>query len=206
VIKLRCVQDGSLSEFRISIVVSRDRILGDPLVVSLPGVTFNTPDKTITITTGGAIQQAVRMFWRVGDATAEGSSAIFSLKPGHYTLDFVAVRRLNFRGYSAQRYVRDSAPLPLIGLSATTNRTFDEIGQETNGIGTPSLPARNELAQRFFNEGEISPEDDWIFELVPEEILGLPAGTTIGADDLSEIQDVVLSMEYDITPGGPQQG
>ncbi len=32
-----------------------------------------------------------------------------------------------------------------------------------------------------------------------------PAGITVGAKelDLSEIQDVVLSMEYDITPGGP---
>ena len=51
----------------------------------------------------------------------------------------------------------------------------------------------------------ISPEDDWTFELIPEEILGVPNATAIGAEelDLSEIQDVVLSMEYDITPGGP---
>jgi hypothetical protein len=57
----------------------------------------------------------------------------------------------------------------------------------------------------LFAKGEISPEDDWTFELIPEEILGLPAGTNISAEelDLSEIQDVVLSMEYDITPGGP---
>ena len=64
---------------------------------------------------------------------------------------------------------------------------------------------RNELSRRLFGKGEISPEDDWTFELIPQEILGLPAGTAIGADELelSEIQDVVLSMEYDITPGGP---
>ena len=49
-----------------------------------------------------------------------------------------------------------------------------------------------------------APEDDWTFELIPEEILGLPAGTNVGTEelDLSEIQDVVFSMEYDITPGG----
>ena len=69
----------------------------------------------------------------------------------------------------------------------------------------PYSTARNELAKRLFGKGAISPEDDWTFELIPQEILGLPAGTTIGAEelDLSEIQDVVLSMEYDITPGGP---
>jgi hypothetical protein len=33
----------------------------------------------------------------------------------------------------------------------------------------------------------------------------VPNGTAIDAEelDLGEIQDVVLSMEYDITPGGP---
>ena len=102
----------------------------------------------------------------------------------------------------AQQLTPSLAPLPLEGRSATTNRTFNENGNETNGTGTH---ARNELAKRLFNEGEISPEDDWTFELIPQEILGLPAGTAIGAEelDLSEIQDVVLSMEYDITPGGP---
>ena len=154
---------------------------------------------------GGAVQQAGRTLWRVGDASAEGNSATFTLKPGNYTLDFAAVRKLNFRAYGAQRYVKDLAPLPLRGLSATTNRTFDENGKETNGAGTPPHPARNELAKRLFDKGAISPEDDWTFELIPEEILGLPAGTAIGAEelDLSEIQDVVLSMEYEITPVGP---
>ena len=44
--------------------------------------------------------------------------------------------------------------------------------------------------------------DDWTFELIPEEILGLPAGTAIGEEelDLGDIQDAVLSMEYEITP------
>jgi hypothetical protein len=48
----------------------------------------------------------------------------------------------------------------------------DTAEKETNGTGTPPLPTRNELAGRIFNGGEISPEDDWTFELVPEEILG----------------------------------
>jgi hypothetical protein len=55
----------------------------------------------------------------------------------------------------------------------------------------------------LFDKGPISPEDDWTFELIPQEILGIPAETAIGKEelDLSDIQDVVLSMEYDVTPG-----
>jgi hypothetical protein len=203
VLKLRCVQNDSLSEFRISVVVSRNQKLGDPLII-WPRIAFDATTKTVTITTGGAVSQAGRMLWRVGDLTAEGNSASFALKPGNYILDFAAVRKLNFKAYGAQRYVKDMAPLPLLGLSATTNRTFDENGAETNGTGTPPLPVRNELAKRLFDKGAISPEDDWTFELIPHEILGLPAGTAVGAEELnlSDIQDVVLSMEYEITPGG----
>jgi peptidoglycan hydrolase-like protein with peptidoglycan-binding domain len=205
VIKLRCVQNSSLSEFRVSLSVSRNHKLGDPLIVSPSHFTFDPATKAITITTGGAVQQAGRLLWRVGDLTAEGNSATFKLKPGNYTLEFAAVRKLNFRACGDQRFVDGAAPLPLRGLSAATNRSFDLNGNETNNTGTPPLPARNELAKRLFDKGAISPEDDWTFELIPEEILGLPAGTAIGAEelDLSEIQDAVLSMEYEITPTGP---
>jgi hypothetical protein len=201
--KLRCVQNDSLSEFRISVVVSRNQKLGEPLIIC-PRIGFDTTAKTVTVITTGAVSQAGRMLWRVGDLSAEGNSASFALKPGNYVLDLAAVRKLNFKAYGAQRYVKDLVPLPLGGFSATTNRTFDENDAETNGTGTPPLPVRNELAKRLFDKGAISPEDDWTFELIPQEILGLPAGTAVGAEelDLSDIQDVVLSMEYEITPGG----
>lgn len=203
VIKLRCVRGDRMSEYRFNIVVSRNTKLGDPLIIYVPGVAFNATSKTISVTMAGAVQQAGRMVWRIGDESAEGASPTFALKPGLYTLDFAAVRKLNFRTYSSQRYVKGLAPLPLEGLSATTNRTFDANGIETNGSGNPPLPARNELAKRLFDGGAISPEDDWNFELLPEEILGLPAGTPVNGDalDLSDIEDVVLSMEYDVTPG-----
>jgi hypothetical protein len=56
----------------------------------------------------------------------------------------------------------------------------------------------------LFDKGAVSPEGDWTFELLPQELLGLPAGTAAGdqALDLSDIQDAVLSLEYEITPGG----
>jgi hypothetical protein len=195
VLTLRCVQGDSLSEFRTSVVVSRRRTLGDPLIVFLPAFTFDDAQGALTISAGGAVQDASRMLWRVGDLTAEGGSATFTLEPGHHTLEFAAARQLRFRAYGAQRYLTgDGAPpLALSGLSAATNRTFDESGKETH--------ARNDLATRLFGEGEISPVDDWTFELMPEDILGIPAAAT-GSEhlDLSDIQDVVLSMEYDVTP------
>lgn len=204
VIKLRCVRGDRMSEYRIGIVVSRNQILGDPLIVYAPSVSFNATSKTISVAMAGAIEQAGRMVWRVGAESAEGASPTFALKPGLYTLDFAAFRKLNFRAYGSQRYVRGLAPLPLEGLSATTNRTFDANGNETNGSGSPTLPPRNELARRLFDAGAISPEDDWTFELLPEEILGLPAGAAVNGEslDLSDLEDVVLSMEYDVTPGG----
>jgi len=206
VLKLRCVQNGSLSDFRFSVMVSRTLKLGNPLIIRPHQFNFDTAAKTLTITTSGSVQQAGRILWRVGALTAEGNSASFTLKPGHYTLDFAAVRSLNFKAYGTQRYVNSAnSLLPLSGLSATTNRTFNENGEETNGAGTPPLPTRNELAKRLFDTGEISPEDDWTFELIPQEILGLPLDTEVENEqlDLNEIQDVVLSMEYDITPNSP---
>ena len=204
VLTLRCVQDDSLAEFRIAVVVSRTQKLGDPLIVFLPRFTFDPTRRALTVAAGGDIQQTSRMLWRVGDLTAEGSAGTFTLKPGHHTLEFAAVRHLRFRSYGRQRYVDGGGarPLPLSGLGATTNRTFDESGKETNGSGLPTpLPARNELAARLFGGGEISPVDDWTFELMPEDILGVPA-TAVGAEqlELGDIQDVVLSMEYDVTP------
>jgi hypothetical protein len=97
------------------------------------------------------VQQASRILWRVGGVSAEGSSATFSLKLGHYTLELAAVRKLNFRAYGAQRYVNGATPLPLSGLSATTNRIFNEDGKEINGT------ARNELAKTPVRQGRDFP-------------------------------------------------
>jgi hypothetical protein len=183
VLTLRCVQDESLSEFRIGVVVSRSQKLGDPLIVFLRRFTFDPTNRSLTVAAAGAVQDASRLLWRVGDLTAEGNVATFTLKPGHHTLEFAAVRHLHFRTYGKQRYVNggDAPPLALSGLGVTTNRRFDERGKEINGTGglTP-VPGRNELATRVFGGGEISAVDDWTFELMPEDILGVPA--TAGGD------------------------
>jgi hypothetical protein len=193
VLTLRSVQDDTLSELRVALVVSRSRTLGDPLLVLLPRFTFDPATRSLSVAAAGDVSQASRLLWRVGDATAEGSTATFALKPGHHTLEFAAIRQLRFKAYGTQRYLTGDAapPLQLSGLGASTNRTFDPSGKETNG--------RNELANRFFGSGEISPVDDWTFELMREDILGVPAGEAAAEPlDLNDIQDVVLSMEYDV--------
>ena len=91
------------------------------------------------------VQQASRILWRVGQVFAEGNSATFKLKPGNYVAELVAVRKLSFKAYCRQRHVNSSNPIPLAGLSGTTNRTFDETGNETNGTGNSASahPATN---------------------------------------------------------------
>jgi hypothetical protein len=61
----------------------------------------------------------------VGEVSAEGNSAIFTLKPGNYILNFAAVRKLNFRAYGAQRYIKGLPRLALSRFKATTNCTFE---------------------------------------------------------------------------------
>ena len=182
VLTLRCVQNDALAEFHVAIAVSRSQKLGDPLIIWLR-FALDPATKALALGTGGAVQQAGRMLWRIGDLRAEGNTATFQLKPGNYIVDFAAVRKLNFRAYGAQRYFNGAVPLPLRGLSATTNRIFDANGKETNGTGTPPLPVRNELSRRLFDKGAISPEDDWTFELIPEEILGVPTGSAVGGEE-----------------------
>ena len=205
VIRLRSVQNESLCELRFAVRVSRRVVLGGPLIVTVPRFTFDTTAQTLTVSAGGALTDAARLLWRVGELTDQGGEATFRLKPGHYVLDFAAIRKLNYRVYGTQRYVNGATPLALSGFRAATNRTFDDEGKETNGTGQPPLPVRNRLARRLFDKGPISPEDDWTFELIPEEVLGVPAGTSIDGEalDLSDIDDVVLSMEYDVTSSVP---
>ena len=100
VLRLRCVQNDSFAEFRLAITVSRSQTLGDPLIIWLR-FALDPKTKALTLGTGGAVQQAGRMLWRIGDLTADGNTASFQLKPGNYTVDFAAVRKLNFRAYSA---------------------------------------------------------------------------------------------------------
>ena len=152
-LKVRCVRGEILSDFRFSVGVSRTNRLGEPLFVTLNRVTL-TPEKLIKFEAGGMVQQASRILWRVGQVFAEGNSATFKLKPGNYVAELVTVRKLSFKAYCRQRHrVKPSNPIPLAGLSGTTNRTFDENGNETNGTGNPPLPFPQRTGQALVRHG-----------------------------------------------------
>jgi Tc toxin complex TcA C-terminal TcB-binding domain/PKD domain len=193
VITLRCVKDNALTEYRMSVVASRNHKLGNPLIV-LPNTTIKMEGDKVKISGKATSDEASRKLWQIDGKTVEGDNfeQELALKHGNYSLSFAAVRKLTFRAYSHQRYDPSQA-LTLTGLTAATNRT-----EATSSSGSDFNP----LAKLFFEKGEISPQDDWYFELLPEEILGLEGGAVIGTEqlDLSGIQDVVLSMEYDVTP------
>jgi hypothetical protein len=75
----------------------------------------------------------------------------------------------------------------------TTNRTFDVAGNETNIAG------RNTLAIYLFGPGALSPVDRWTFELplAVNPFLRSVTSTDLEEQDLSEIDDAVLALEYE---------
>ena len=68
--------------------------------------------------------------------------------------------------------------------------------RELPGLSRTKAPAQSWLRFEDAVSGEVVAETS-------QDLLGIPTGTTIGKEerDLSDIQDVVLSMEYDVTPG-----
>ena len=86
------------------------------------------------------------------------------------------------------------------GLGLASNRRFDLNGTETTGVNNP--PA-NLVATHLFAGGALSPVDEWTVELPLADNACL---RSVGAADaeqygLAEIQDVVLALEYETTPG-----
>ena len=59
-IRMRCVANDVLSDYRLSVVVSRNHKLGDPLIV-YPSILFDINTKTITGTAVGAVPETSRI-------------------------------------------------------------------------------------------------------------------------------------------------
>jgi hypothetical protein len=70
-----------------------------------------------------------------------------------------------------------------VGRAGGRQRGRRSRGRSRRGVGLGGLS--------LFGNGAISPEDVCTFELIPQEIVGLPAETAIGTEelDLSETQD-----------------
>lgn len=150
-----------------------------------------------------AADDPVTATWRVGElGSVKGNSATFDLKPGDYTLRFTAVRTLKARLYCTQRHLTESA-FDFNGLGLTSNRRFDLNGTQTTGVG--SNPSANNVATHLFAEETLSPVDKWTVELPLSDnaFLRSVSATDVEQYDLAEIQDIVLALEYETTPGSP---
>lgn len=207
-VSLQVVRNGRLSEFRGDVVVSRLHAEHlSPPVTAFPTLTratgIDVPDGHTRVvgTVNATVDDPVIANWRVGDQRGmKGNSATFDLKSGDYTLFFVAVRMLKARVFSQQRHLPRQV-FDFNGLSLASNRRFDLSGTETTGVG--DNPPANPVAAHLFAEGALSPVDEWTVEvpLADNACLRSVSAMDVEQYGLAEIQDVVLALEYETTPG-----
>jgi len=191
----RVVRNGRLSEYKADIVVSREHEMMPPLT-AFPALAVDTGagdvpagHTRVVVSTEVPAGESVTAIFRVnGQPAKRGPDATFDLGPGTYTLVFTAVRDLKGRIYSRQRHDPDQQ-IPLNALRVASNRVFDE----------ENPPPLNALAEHLFANGPISPVDRWTLELRPEDNPFLQAVTVTDEKqiDLAEIEDAVLTLEYD---------
>ncbi|WP_065754078.1 PKD domain-containing protein [Bradyrhizobium paxllaeri] len=226
-VTLRIVRGERLHEYLCEIAVTRGVLLELPLV-ALPTLASEpqSPTGKRTIRARATFPSEVGRHgqtattWHVVEAPSarrvpdEGSAsdpneAIFDLplkvvqsnRPLH--LAFRAVRSQDVLFYSRQRYRRgpDQA-LHMAALNIATNRRYD-------GAGTPPPP--NSAAKHFFGDpptAVFGPVDTWAFEFPrPENGQQAPGPFTAPESkpeslvfDGAEIEDLVLTLEYETTP------
>ncbi len=207
-VTLRVVRNGRLSEFRSDIVVSRSHadLLSLPLTV-VPALTRQTGTEIpagharVKGMVNASANDPVIATWRIGEQRSiRGNLASFDLPPGDYTLFFTAVRLLKARVYCTQRHFTEPV-LDFNGLSLASNRRFDLDGNETTGTG--DHPPVNSMTEHLFAEEALSPADEWTVELPLSEngFLRSVGAADTEQYDLSEIQDIILALEYETTPG-----
>jgi hypothetical protein len=191
------VRDGSLVEYRSAVVVSANHQVVAPLIIAPQfGASTVLPDGTVTLTvTAPTDVTDVSIDCSAGRIRgwADTGPLTLKLKPGTYTLDFLAMRNLSARFYSKQRYL-PATPVSLSRGRVSTNRTFDP----STGSNTTTSP--NPLATQLFGDGSItiSPVDRWTLEL---PIAENPWFTTVSPSDIaefdgSELDDAVIELEY----------
>jgi hypothetical protein len=206
-VTLRVVNGGRLSEFRADVVVSRSHsehlrppVTAFPTFKVIPGADPGFTRIECTLNTPAT--DPVVADWRIAKLPSQkGNKVTFDLEEGNYTLSFTAVRPLTACAYSKQRF-DPNAGFIFNGLSLATNRRFDLDGNETTGTGTN--PPANPFTTHLFSNGALSPADEWTIEIPLSDdnaFLRSVSATDVKQIDLSEIRDVILSLEYETTPG-----
>lgn len=208
IVTLRVVRNGRLSEFTSDVMVSRSHqerltppVTAFPMLRRETGAGIPNGHTRVVGIVDGPADDPVIANWRIGDQRSpKGNRATFDLKPGQYTLVFTAVRILKARMYCRQRHLSGSV-FELKGFSLASNRRFDPSGAETTGTG--QNPPANPVTKHLFAPGALSPVDEWTveFPLADNACLRSVSASDVEQYGLTEIQDLVLGLEYETTPG-----
>lgn len=203
-VTLRAIHQSRLREFTYIVSVAATANMTPP-VTAYPELNWDNATKTLRIVHKGleGFGQQI-MFWSVADmrgATAQPNVTLSLPQPSNatdrrYTLQFSSIRALTATFFSHQRYV-PNAKLTLTGLSEASNRQFDADGDLTS---SPADLDGNPISRHVFvGAGEMLPLDTWTLVISKEENPFLRSITSAGSEviDLSELQDAVLSLEYD---------
>lgn len=203
-ITLRAVSNNRRYTYTYAVAVSESQNLKEPLTSTF-GVFLKEREEHAAIcglSRSEDDSSGIQWYWSVGEQSGRtrNSVAECTFADGEpYRLHCVTMRNLNARILTEQCY-QPANGIVIAGLGTTTNRQIADDGNIVNG--TDDIPPLNHLAKHFFGDQgqhELSPLDQWTLELPLDINPCLESVTTSDAvvPDLSEIQDVILSLEYE---------
>lgn len=192
---IRIAKEGRLTEYRASLVVSRQFSVAVPCI-AMPQLTATVSGDHLKVQPSLISAESLDVTWRVNNGAPDPDPGpiTFTLSPGRHLLHFVAVRPLTVRFHSQQCFDPEET-FVIERLNLATNRTFDLDGVET----TTGL---NALGHQLFDGGPIVASDRWTMEIPQDGDLNLCTLSVSSGDvkqyDLSELSDVVLALENDV--------
>lgn len=209
-VTLRVVYNGRLRDFTYRVAVSSAKTLAPPvhtfikLIPTANGWALPHTSLTDTVIYAVDLKEVISddvyvLYW-LDDVYGTSNDSKFEItipKPSHGStrvLNLMYMHKLRGRLWSKQRYTARNNLITFEGLTLTTNREFDDAGQLLSNASS------NILTQQLFpGDTVLSPLDTWQMELTTAENPFLESVTSSGKSviDLSEIQDIVLSLEYD---------
>lgn len=212
VVTFRVVYDGRLRDFAYRLAVSGTKTLVPPvhtdiqLVQTANGWALRHPShsdpETYQVDLYDVVKDDLYVLYWLNDVYGTSNGSRFeitipkSLSGSTITLNMIYVRELNARLWSRQRFTIKKNPITFEGFTLTTNREFDDDGQLLS-----TLPSNIVTERLFPGDTVLSPLDTWQMELTTADNPFLESVTSSGKSviDLSEIQDILLSLEYDAT-------
>lgn len=174
-------------------VVADPSDLALPPATAVPTVVGALAADGVTVTVSARLDGGVTGRWRLsGRPTTQGSTAEWTVLPGIYRLDAIAMRPLKATVSCDQR-ASSTAQLPAVGGLLCTNRIFDALGVEQSPAN------RNDLAAQLFSAGELTAADVWHLVVTPEDNPFLRTIDELGRPAMAwqAVSDVTLVLEHD---------